>query len=109
VSLAKGLQIAAQIGGHCMDSCLYRVRGDVIAKRDCNAAEAAYHEALRIAREQGARTFGFQAAHALGKLYRSMNRGADAHATLASALEGFFAHVGISRDRRGAKAARDAR
>jgi predicted ATPase len=72
-----------------MDSYLYRVRGDVLAKRDCNAAEAAYHEALRIARDQGALTFGLQAAHALGKLYQSMKRAADAHAVLTAALEGF--------------------
>jgi predicted ATPase len=72
-----------------MDSYLYRVRGDVLAKRDSKAAEAPSHEALHIAREQGARTFGLQAAHALGKLYRTVNRVTDAHAVLAPALAGF--------------------
>ena len=75
--------------GRCKDSYLYRVRGDVLAKRDSNAAEAAYREALRVAREQDARTYGLQAAHALAKLYRSMNRATDAHAMLTPALEGF--------------------
>ncbi len=89
VSVAKGLEIAAQTGGHCKDLYLYRVRGDVLAKRNSNAAEAAYREALRVAGEQDARTFGLQAAHALGKLYRSMNRATDAHAVLTPALEGF--------------------
>ncbi|PWT93767.1 MAG: hypothetical protein C5B56_00180, partial [Proteobacteria bacterium] len=88
-SVAKGLEIAAQTGGHCKDSYLYRVRGDVLAERDSNTAEAAYREALRVAGEQDARTFGLQAAHALGKLYRGMNRATDAHAVLAPALEGF--------------------
>ena len=72
----------------CKDSYLYRVRGDVLAKRDSNAAEA-YRAALRVAREQDARTYGLQAAHALAKLYRSMNRATDAHAMLTPALEGF--------------------
>ena len=89
VSVAKGLEIAAQTGGHCKDSYLYRVRGDVLAKRNSNAAEAAYREALRVAGEQDARTFGLQAAHALGKFYRSMNRATDAHAVLTPVLEGF--------------------
>jgi hypothetical protein len=75
--------------GRCKDSYLYRLRGDVLAKRDSNAAEAAYREALRVAREQDARTYGLQAAHALAKLYRSMNRATDAHAMLTPALEGF--------------------
>jgi class 3 adenylate cyclase/predicted ATPase len=89
VSVAKGLEIVAQTGGHCKDSYLYRVRGDVLAKRDAGAAEAAYYEALRVAREQAARTFELQAALALAKLYQSTARAADAHAVLAPALAGF--------------------
>ena len=45
--------------------------------------------AIAVAREQGARTFELQAAHALAKLYQSTNRAADAYAVLAPALEGF--------------------
>ena len=89
VSVAKGLEIAAQTGGLCKDLYLYRVRGDVLTKRDTAAAEAAYQEALRIAREQGARTFELQAALALAKLHQSTSRVADARAVLAPALEGF--------------------
>ena len=89
MSVAKGLEIATQTGGHCIDSYLYRVRGKVLEKRDANAAEAAYHEALRIAREQGARTFELQSALALAKLHQSTARAADAHVVLAPALGGF--------------------
>jgi class 3 adenylate cyclase/predicted ATPase len=88
-SVAKGLEFAEQTGGHRMDSFLHRVRGDILVKRDPTAAEAAYREALRIAREQGARTLELQAAHALAKLYQCTKRGADAHAVLVVALEGF--------------------
>ena len=65
------------------------MRGDILAKRDADVAEAAYHEALRVAREQGARTFELQAALSLAKLHQSTGRAADAHAVLAPALEGF--------------------
>jgi class 3 adenylate cyclase/predicted ATPase len=88
-SIAEGLEFAEQTGGHRADSFLYRVRGDVLAERDPAVAEAAYREAVRIAQNQGARTFELQAAHALAKLYQSTSRPADAHAVLALALEGF--------------------
>jgi tetratricopeptide (TPR) repeat protein len=88
-SVAEGLALAEQTGGHRADSFLHRVRGDVLAEREPAAAEAAYRQALRIARSQGARTFELQARHALAKLYQSTGRPADAHAVLAPALEGF--------------------
>ncbi|MBV9286212.1 MAG: hypothetical protein JO288_00060, partial [Hyphomicrobiales bacterium] len=88
-SIAEGLKLAEQTGGHRGDSFLYRIRGDILAERDSAAAEAAYREALRIAREQKARTFELRAAHALAKLLKRAERRVDAHAVLAPALEGF--------------------
>jgi hypothetical protein len=88
-SIAEGLALAEQTGGHRADSFLHRVRGDVLAERDRAAAEASYREALRIAESQGARTFELQAAHALGKLLGAAGRPVEAHAVLAPALEGF--------------------
>jgi predicted ATPase len=52
-------------------------------------AEEAFQTAIAVAREQGARSFGLQAALKLAKLYQSSGRPADAHAVLAPALEGF--------------------
>ncbi len=52
-------------------------------------AEEALQTAIAIARQQGARSFGVRAALSLAKLYQSTARSADAHAVLASALEGF--------------------
>jgi hypothetical protein len=88
-SIVEGLALAEQTGGHRADSFLHRVRGDILAERDPVAAEATYREAVRIAREQGARTFELQAAHALAKLLSAGGRTAEAHAILAPALEGF--------------------
>jgi class 3 adenylate cyclase/tetratricopeptide (TPR) repeat protein len=89
VSIAEGLALAEQTAGHRMDAHLYRLRGDILTKCDAVGAEEAYRKSLRIAREQGARTFELQAGHALAKFYHGMNRATDAYAVLVGALEGF--------------------
>ena len=43
----------------------------------------------RLAPEQGARSFGLQAALKLAKLYQTTGRAVEAHAVLSPALEGF--------------------
>ena len=67
----------------------HRLRGDALASCDPIAADAAYRESLRIAREQGARTFALQAAVPFARLLQSSGRLAEAHDVLAPALEGF--------------------
>ena len=52
-------------------------------------AEDAYLAAIAIAQEQGARSFGLQAALKLAKLYQSTGRPVEAHAVLAPALKDF--------------------
>jgi hypothetical protein len=56
---------------------------------DVIAAEEAYLRALSVARAQGARTFGLQAAIPLARLLQSTNRPLEAYAALAPAVEGF--------------------
>jgi predicted ATPase len=71
----------------------HRLRGDILLKCDPSnaaAAEEAFKTAIAIANEQGARSFGLQAALSLAKLYRSTARPADARAVLAPALAGFL-------------------
>ena len=78
-----------------MDARLHRLRGDILAKRDPAAAETAY--SLRIAREQGARTFELQATPSLAKLYQSMRRAA-APTPSSRQRSKVFAEAGISRN-----------
>jgi tetratricopeptide (TPR) repeat protein len=85
--------VGAQEGGQLIaDAFLYRLRGDILLKRnpaDLAAAEDAYKTAIAIAKQQGARSWGLLAALSLAKLCQSTGRPADAHAVLAPALEGF--------------------
>ena len=70
----------------------HRVRGEILFKRDASdpePAERSLQTAIKIAREQGARSFELRASLSLAKLYQSTGRLAEAHAVLAPALEGF--------------------
>jgi predicted ATPase len=86
------LALALETGEHWSDSFLYRIRGEILLKRDsANTARVAeaFQTAIAIAQVQKARSFELQAALALAKLYHSTDRPADAHVVLAPALEGF--------------------
>ena len=88
----EALALAIQIEQRCHLAFMHRLRGQILLKRDpANPApaEEAFQTAIAIAKEQGARSFGLQAALALAKLYQSTGRPAEAHAVLAPALEGF--------------------
>ena len=88
----EALALAQQTGEHWTDAFLHRIRGDILLKADPEhpaPAEDAYLAAIAIAREQGARSFGLQAALRLAKLYQSTVRPVEAHDALAPALEGF--------------------
>jgi predicted ATPase len=88
----NALALAVETGEHWTDSFLHRLRGEILFGRGpANAApaEEAFLRAIQVARKQKARTFELRAALSLARLYREMNRAADAHAVLAPALEGF--------------------
>jgi predicted ATPase len=86
------LALAEQTDQHWTDALLHRIRGDILLKADPASrahAEEAYLAAIAVAREQGARSFGLQAALRLAKFYQSTARPVEAHDVLAPALEGF--------------------
>jgi class 3 adenylate cyclase/predicted ATPase len=86
------LAFAAKTGERWTDALLHRIRGEVLLKHDPTnsaAAEASLQTAVAVAREQGARSFGLLAALPLARLYHSNGRRVEAHALVASALEGF--------------------
>src|SRR5262249_24882801 len=71
---------------------LHRIRAEILVKRDpadIAAAEQSLRTAIAIAQSQKAPSFELRAALSVAKLYRGANRGADAHAVLAPAVEGF--------------------
>ena len=90
--LDEALATCERIGHRAFEAELHRARGEMVLRREPTnpafAAEA-LQSAIAVARRQGTRSFELRAALSLAKLYRSINRAADAHAVLAPALEGF--------------------
>jgi class 3 adenylate cyclase/predicted ATPase len=88
----EALALANETGERWTDAVLHRIRGEILLKRDpasTASAEEAFLAAIAVAQAQKAKSFELQAALALGRLYRSTGRPADARAVLAPALEGF--------------------
>jgi predicted ATPase len=88
----EALALAGETGEHWSDAFLHRCRGEILLKRDpANSAPAedAFLTAIAIGQQQKARSFELRAALHLARLYNSTSCSADAHALLASALEGF--------------------
>jgi class 3 adenylate cyclase/tetratricopeptide (TPR) repeat protein len=88
----EALATCERIGHRAFEAELHRVRGDMLLKRDpanTAPAEVAFGRAIEIAGGQGTCSFALRAALSLARLYQSTGRAAEAHAVLASALEGF--------------------
>ncbi|HKT17898.1 MAG TPA: AAA family ATPase [Stellaceae bacterium] len=88
----EALTLARATGEHWSDAFLHRLRGEILLRLDpanTASAEEAFLTAITVAQQQKARSFVLRAALGLARLYNSTNRSTDAHAMLASALEGF--------------------
>jgi class 3 adenylate cyclase/predicted ATPase len=88
----EALALAGETGEHWSDALLHRLRGKIRLTCDpanMTPAEDELLTAVAIAQQQKARSFELRAALDLAQLYNSTGRGADAHALLATALEGF--------------------
>jgi predicted ATPase len=71
---------------------MHRICAEILLKRDSAdtaVAEPSLQSAIAIAQSQKARSFELRAALSLAKLYRAVNRDADAYAVLAPAVEDF--------------------
>ena len=90
--LDEALMTCERTGGRAFQAELYRVRGEILLKRDPSnpaPAEEAFLTAIAVAKQQGTRSFELRAALSLAKLYQSTARPVEAHDILPPALEGF--------------------
>lgn len=84
-TVAAGLAISAQLAQPFSDADLQRLDGDLILATAGASEEAAarYHQALDIARAQGAKSFELRAATSLARLWRDQGKPAEARDLLA--------------------------
>jgi class 3 adenylate cyclase/predicted ATPase len=90
--LGEALATSERTGHRTFDAELHRARGEILLKRDpanSTPGEEAFLTAITVAQAQKARSFELRAALSLAKLYQSTGRLPEAHAVLASALDGF--------------------
>jgi tetratricopeptide (TPR) repeat protein len=90
-TVATGLAVAAQTGQFLFDADLHRLDGDLLLATGGSADEAAarYHQALAIAREQGARSFELRASASLARLWRDQGKRPEGRDLLAPIYEWF--------------------
>jgi len=88
-TIAQALRICGETGINFVLSGLHTSRGRALLASEPASAEAAYQEAIAVARAQGGRTLELSAALALARLLITNNRPLEAYAVLAPALEGF--------------------
>jgi len=102
-TIAEALAMtAAQIDVH-HDAELYRIRAELLLRvPEAEGAEAAFRQALEIARRQGALLFELRTATSLARLLRDQDRAAEARQLLAP-LYGRFQEGFATRDLREAR------
>jgi predicted ATPase len=81
---AKALAFMQRIGEHFAESDLHRLKGELLLLRGADvAAEASFHQAIKIARQQQARLWELRAATSLSRLWRQQGREKEARQSLA--------------------------
>jgi len=104
-ALAEALSIVERGGEHTWDADLYRVKGELMLMQGAaaSAVEACFHEALEIARRQGAKSYELRAATSLSRLLQTQGKPAEAR-TLLSEVYGWFTEGFDTTDLQEAKA-----
>jgi len=77
------------MGAHWVDPSLLTRRGQMLVRRDEEAAEACLRQALQVARSQTCRSYGLCAATSLARLWQSQGRHEEALELLAPMYDWF--------------------
>jgi predicted ATPase len=94
--LGEGLSVAAELSDRFYEVELHRLKGELMLHSGANRcnnveveAEASYRKALRLARDQCAKSWELRAAMSLVQLLQKQNRRAEARAVLAPIYQWF--------------------
>ena len=87
--LAEALRVVALTEERWQEADLHRLQGDLMLHEDVEKAEACYRRALRVARQQQARSLELRAALHLGRLWHRQRRLDEARTLVHPILEAF--------------------
>jgi predicted ATPase len=104
-ALAEALVIGKRSGEHAWDAEVYRIKGELmlIQGADESEAEACFHQALEVARRQGAKSYELRTAVSLTRLLKRQGKTEKAR-TLLSEIYGWFTEGFDTADLQEAKA-----
>jgi predicted ATPase len=91
-AIAEAFAFAEDSGERWWEADLYRVKGELLLARSTEnraEAEACFHRALEIARQQSAKAFELRAATSLARLWADAGRRDEAHDLLAPVYNWF--------------------
>jgi predicted ATPase/class 3 adenylate cyclase len=90
--LDEALALGDRLDERWFEAELHRLKAEALlagSPERASEAEACYHQALAIARDQGARLWELRAATSLARLWRDQDRRAEAHGLLAPVYDWF--------------------
>jgi predicted ATPase len=109
--IEAGLRVAEEaLAVSCRNAGLYRLKGGLLLRRSAAhhaEAERCFHQALEIARRQGAKSQELRAAMSLSRLWQQQGKCQEAYALLAP-IYGWFTEGFDTEDLQEAKALLDA-
>jgi len=91
-ALSEAMNVATQTNEPFYEAELHRLRGDALVKAGAalpSEAESCFHRAIKIARQQQAKSFELRAVMSLARLWRQEGRREDGRAILAD-IYGWF-------------------
>jgi predicted ATPase len=103
--LAEALAFAERYGERFFEAEIYRLRGELLLKSEAPQAEAeeCFHQAIKVAQRQQAKSPELRAVMSLARLWRRQGKIAEARRTLAE-IYGWFTEGFDTADLREAKA-----
>jgi len=102
--LAQAAEIIEATDERYREAEMHRLRGDALdATGDREEAERSYHQALTIARQQGAKLFELRTSISLAALWCTQHRHGEARGLLAP-IDGWFTEGFDARDVKAARA-----
>jgi DNA-binding winged helix-turn-helix (wHTH) protein/predicted ATPase len=89
--LEEGLSLIHRKGERCYLPELYRIKGELLLMRNADASEveACFHESIKIAQQQKAKTYELRARMSLSRLFQKQNKHQEARNVVAEIYDSF--------------------